>query len=45
MSEQPVPESKPEDLLNTTEPQSIELEEHDLDRISGGTGIKLIIKG
>lgn len=30
------PESKPEDLTETTEPQSIELNEQDLDRVSGG---------
>lgn len=36
MSEATKPESKPDDLTKTTESQSIELNEEDLDRVSGG---------
>jgi len=36
MSEQTKPESIPEDLTKTTEPNSIELTEKDLKRVSGG---------
>lgn len=36
MNEERKPESNPEDLTGTTEPQSIELNEKDLDRVSGG---------
>jgi hypothetical protein len=42
MSDERNPQSKPEDLTKTTEPQSIELNEQDLDRVSGG--IKLDYK-
>ncbi|HLN02471.1 MAG TPA: hypothetical protein VK335_24500 [Bryobacteraceae bacterium] len=36
MSEPTKPESKPDDLTKTTEPNSIELTEEDLKRVSGG---------
>lgn len=36
MDEQQKPDSKPEDLTKTTEPQTIELNEKDLDRVTGG---------
>lgn len=36
MTEERKPESKPEDLIEATEPNSIELDEQDLDRLSGG---------
>jgi hypothetical protein len=36
MDEQKKPEPRPEDLTKTTEPESIELEEDDLKRVSGG---------
>lgn len=41
MSEERKPDSKPEDLTQTTEPQDIELNEQDLDRVSGGFKEKL----
>lgn len=41
MTEERKPESKPEDLTKTTEPQSIELDEQDLDRVSGGVSQKM----
>ena len=36
MNEQLKPEAKPEDLTKTTEPESVELNEQDLERVSGG---------
>ena len=33
------PESNPEDLTKTTEPESIELDEQDKDRVSGGNRV------
>jgi hypothetical protein len=42
MSEQTKPSETPEDLTKTTEPATIELQEEDLNRVSGGVfGVKL----
>jgi hypothetical protein len=37
MSEQTKPASTPDELIKTTEPAGIELQEEDLNRVSGGT--------
>ena len=43
MTDERKPESRPEDLTKPTEPESIELDEKDLDRVSGGVNFKLKI--
>jgi hypothetical protein len=41
MSDQTKPVSTPDELTKTTEPAHIELQEEDLNRVSGGSDIKL----
>ena len=41
MNEQKAPRTDPDDLTNATEPESIELAEEDLDRVSGGATNKI----
>jgi len=44
MSEQTKPEANPDDLTKTTEPNSIELTEKDLKRVSGGALFDAFLK-